>query len=224
MPAVVEWGRRDYGDALEAMRAIVRQRREGTVPDTLILVEHPPVITVGVEGDDGAAAVSGLPVVHVERGGQATYHGPGQLVGYPIVDLNRRGRDVRRFVHDVEELVVRSVAAFGVSSGHVPNRRGVWVGEERKIASIGIAVDHWVTLHGFALNVDPDLGAFARFHPCGFSGSVMTSLARELGRPVSVEEVVPVVRESWDDVFAETPGRWGPVTVPATAETPSPRA
>jgi lipoate-protein ligase B len=219
MPAVVDWGRREYPAALAEMRELVRDRRAGSVGDTLILVEHPPVVTVGVEGDDGAAAESGLPVYTVERGGRATYHGPGQLVGYPVVDLNERGRDVRRFVHEIEELVVRTNAALGVASGHASGRRGVWVAGERKIASVGIAVDHWVTLHGFALNVDPDLGAFARFHPCGFDGGVMTSLARELGRPVALEQVKPAARAAWNDLFA---GRTGaaersspPARVPA---------
>jgi lipoyl(octanoyl) transferase len=205
MPAVVEWGLRDYPEALAAMRAMVRERRDGRIEDTLILVEHPAVVTVGVEGDDGEAAASGLPVVAVERGGKATYHGPGQLVGYPIVDLGPRGRDVRRFVHDVEELVVRAVGAFGVRASHVSGRRGVWVDGERKIASVGIAVDHWVTFHGFALNVDVDLAAFDRFHPCGFQGSVMTSLARETHRPISVADVRPVVRSAWEALFGAPP-------------------
>jgi lipoate-protein ligase B len=204
MPAVVEWGLREYSEALDAMRSMVQARRDGAIADTLILVEHPPVVTVGVEGDDGSAATSGLPTVSVERGGRATYHGPGQLVGYPIVDLEPRGRDVRRFVHDVEEIVVRSLAPFGVRAGHVSGRRGVWVAGERKIASIGIAVDHWVTFHGFALNVDPDLEAFERFRPCGFSGSVMTSLSREIGRPVRIPEVAPHLVDAWRAVFAST--------------------
>jgi lipoyl(octanoyl) transferase len=206
MPAVVDWGVREYRDSLEAMRALVRARRAGEVEDTLILVEHPAVITVGVEGDDGSAASSGLPVVAVERGGHATYHGPGQLVGYPIVDLAPRGRDVRRFVHDVEELVIRSLADFGLEGSHVHGRRGVWIAGERKIASIGIAVDHWVTFHGFALNVDPDLAAFGRFRPCGFDGAVMTSIARETGRPLGVEAVCPSVRAAWDRIFSAPVG------------------
>lgn len=201
MPQVVDWGLKDYRESLEAMRALVQARRDHTVGDTLILVEHPPVVTVGVEGDDGGAFTSGLPVVAVERGGHATYHGPGQLVGYPIVDLEPRGRDVRRFVHDVEEVVVRTVGAFGVEGRHVSGRRGVWVEGSRKIASIGIAVDHWVTFHGFALNVDLDLSAFDRFHPCGFEGSVMTSLAREVGRPVGLSEVRPAVVAAWQELF-----------------------
>jgi len=201
MSPVVEWGRREYREALDAMHSMVRERRAGTIEDTLILVEHPPVVTVGVEGDDGGAARSGLPIVHVERGGHATYHGPGQLVGYPIVDLGLRGRDVRQFVHDVEEIVVRSVAPFGIVAGHVSGRRGVWVDGQRKIASIGIAVDHWVTFHGFALNIQPDLENFERFHPCGFPGSVMTSLSREVGRPVSLSEVTPHVVHAWQQLF-----------------------
>jgi len=203
MPAVVEWGVREYGASLAAMRGMVRARRDGTIPDSLILVEHPPVVTVGVEGDDGSAATSGLPVVQVERGGQATYHGPGQLVGYPIVDLEPRGKDVRRFVHEVEELMVRAVAPFGITAGHVHGQRGVWVDGKRKIGSVGVAVDHWVTFHGFALNVNPDLGAFSRFHPCGFSGSVMTSLSREVNRPVAIREVSPHVIDAWRAMFAE---------------------
>ena len=209
MPSVVDWGRREYLDALTAMRSLVRERRAGTVEDTLVLVEHPPVVTVGIEGDDGGAEESGLPVVFVERGGHATYHGPGQLVGYPIVDLEARGRDVRRFVHEVEEVVVRAVGSFGVTAGHVKGRRGVWVDGERKIASVGIAVDHWVTLHGFALNVDVDLDAFARFHPCGFDGSVMTSIAKETGRPVPVESAKPVVSAAFRELFGRAPSSDG---------------
>jgi lipoyl(octanoyl) transferase len=201
MPRVVDWGRRDYPESLAAMRAIVLDRRAGRIDDTLVLVEHPPVVTVGVEGDDGSAKAAGLPVVHVERGGRATYHGPGQQVGYPVVSLEQRGRDVRRFVRDLESLIVRALAPFGVAAGHVSGRPGVWVDGTRKIASVGIAVDHWVTLHGFALNVDPDLSAFGRFHPCGLDAGVMTSLARELGRPVDLGEIRSPLVRAWEDIF-----------------------
>jgi lipoyl(octanoyl) transferase len=219
MPAVVDWGVREYTDSLTAMRAVVRSRRSGAIGDTLILVEHPPVVTVGVEGDDGAAARSGFPVVMVERGGHATYHGPGQLVGYPIVDLDPRGRDVRRFVHEVEEVVVDAVAPFGVRAGHVSGRRGVWVDGRRKIASIGIAVERWVTFHGFALNVDVDLTPFLQFLPCGMSGEVMTSLAREVGAPVPMHEVKSAVVASWNVRF----GGPGPSGAPANLESTEPR-
>jgi len=189
------------------MRALVAERRRGAVDDMLVLVEHPAVVTVGVQGDDGAAVQSGLPVVPVERGGHATYHGPGQLVGYPIVDLSVRGQDVRRFVHELQELVARTVQPFGIVAGPLKGQPGVWVDGRRKIASIGVAVEHWVTFHGFALNVDPDLAAFARFRPCGLDGTVMTSMARELGRPVSVGEVRPHVVAAWESVFAGGPAR-----------------
>jgi len=218
MPAVVDWGRREYPASLAAMRELAHARRAGTIDDTLVLVEHPPVITVGVEGDDGAAAASGLPVVPVERGGKATYHGPGQQVGYPIVDLDPRGRDVRRFVRDVEEIVVRSVAPLGIRAAHVSGRPGVWVDGARKIASVGIAVDHWVTLHGFALNVAPDLGAFDRFHPCGFDGSVMTSVEKEVGRPVGLGELrAPMVR-AWYDLFSAPESPTVPSAAPLLAD------
>jgi len=210
LPAVVDWGRREYAEALPAMRGLVRERRQGSIEDTLVLVEHPEVVTIGVQGDDGLAAASGLPVVAVERGGHATYHGPGQLVGYPIVDLEPRGQDVRRFVRDVEEIVVRTVAEYGVVAGHVQGQPGVWVDGRRKIASIGIAVDHWITFHGFALNVDPDLTAFTRFRPCGQDGTIMTSLAKELGRPVGLADVRPRVRSAWEATFGPTPVRSGP--------------
>jgi lipoate-protein ligase B len=222
MPAVVDWALRDYASSLDAMRTMAKARRRGEVPDTLILVEHPPVVTVGREGDDGGAALSGLPVVPVERGGRATYHGPGQLVGYPIVDLDPRGRDVRRFVHDVESLVVDAVGEFGVRASHRSGQHGVWVDGERKIASIGIAVDHWVTLHGFAVNVDLDLTPFEQFHPCGLRGTVMTSVAREIGRPVSTGDLRPPVVRAWERRFgAPEPSD---VAVPLVRPPPSVRS
>ena len=201
MPAVLDWGLREYADALAEMRRLRAARRRGEIDDTLLLVEHPPVITVGVQGDDGDELPHGVPVVRVERGGKSTFHGPGQLVGYPIVDLDPRGRDVRRFVGDLETLVIRSLGAMGLSAGRVEGRRGVWIGGERKIASIGIAVEEWVTFHGFALNVATDLGAFASFHPCGFDGRIMTSVTRELGRPVSVGEMKGPVISAWTEQF-----------------------
>lgn len=196
-----DWGPREYRDALEAMRRLRMERRDGTIPDTLILVEHPPVVTVGVGGTGGEALPPGIPVVEVERGGQATYHGPGQLVGYPIVDLTPRGRDVRRFVHEVEELVVRALAEMGQPAARRPGLRGVWTPAGRKIASVGIAVTDWVSMHGFALNVSNDLAPFESFHPCGLPGATMTSLERELGHPVSVDALKPAVRRAWESLF-----------------------
>ncbi|HZY69740.1 MAG TPA: lipoyl(octanoyl) transferase LipB [Thermoplasmata archaeon] len=202
MPATVDWGLREYGDALVAMREERRRRRAGAIPDTLLLVEHPSVVTVGVQGDDGGAPPDGIPVFHVERGGKSTYHGPGQLVGYPIVDLEARGRDVRRFVRQLEELVIQAVHRLGVDAGRAEGRRGVWVAGERKIASIGIAVEEWVTFHGLALNVANDLTPFRELRPCGFDGAIMTSVSRELGRTVTVEEAKPAIVEAWNSIFA----------------------
>jgi lipoyl(octanoyl) transferase len=201
--AVRDWGLRPYPEALAEMRELVRARRTGTIPDTLVLTEHPPVVTVGVEGAGEEGLPAGLPVVRVERGGRATYHGPGQLVGYPIVDLTPRGRDVRRFVHEVEEMVVRALDSEGLAAGRVPGRRGVWIEGTRKIASVGIAIEGWVSFHGFALNVSNDLAPFRSFHPCGLSGEVMTSVSRELHRPVSVAAMRAHVIAAWQHAFPE---------------------
>ncbi len=206
MPAeVVEWGLVPYPEALERMRELRRRRARGEVPDTLILVRHPPILTVGVQGTGGEPLPPGLPVFTVERGGHATYHDPGQWVGYPIVDLNPRGRDVRRFVHELEEMVCRAVAPLGVQAGRRPGERGVWVGGARKLASVGVAVEEWVTSHGFALNVSTDLRVFRSFKPCGLEGDVMTSLREELGRPVDLEGVRPLLLEAWNEVFGGLP-------------------
>jgi lipoyl(octanoyl) transferase len=218
MPALRDWGLRPYPEALAEMRLLRAARRRGEIPDTLLLVEHPPVITVGVQGNDGEPAPPGIPSVNVERGGKSTYHGPGQLVGYPIVDLEPRGRDVRRFVSDTEEVVIRSLRSFGLEAGRVAGKRGVWVEGERKIASIGIAVEEWVAFHGFAINVSNDLAPFERFHPCGFDGRVMTSLERELGRRIGVDEVKPAAARAFEEMFGPPglPVRSGP-SLPAPA-------
>jgi lipoate-protein ligase B len=207
MPDLRDWGLRPYPDALAEMRLLRAARRRGEIPDTLLLVEHPPVITVGVQGNDGEPTPAGIPVVRVERGGMSTYHGPGQLVGYPIVDLEPRGRDVRRFVGETEEVVIRTLRTLGLESGRVPGKRGVWVRGERKIASVGIAVEEWVSFHGFAINVSNDLTPFEQFHPCGFDGRVMTSVERELGRPIAVNEAKPAAARAFEEIF-------GPAWVP----------
>jgi len=208
-----DWGRRDYADALAEMRSLRTRRRRGEIPDTLVLVEHPAVITVGVQGREGDVLPEGIPVYEVERGGKSTYHGPGQLVGYPIVDLSPRGRDVRRYVGDLEEVVIRALAECSVTAARVAGQRGVWVDGRRKIASVGIAVEEWVAFHGFALNVDTDLSVFRSFRPCGLPGEVMTSVSRERGFRVPIDELrAPIVR-AWESVFA-SPAR---VSGPAAA-------
>jgi lipoate-protein ligase B len=199
---VRDLGRQEYEATWKLMKELRADRKSGKIPDTLLLVEHPHVITVGVQGADGEAVPPDIPVFNVERGGKVTYHGPGQQVGYLIVDIDRRGRDVRKFVHDVEELVARALAPMGISASRIPGKRGVWV-EGRKIASVGIAVEGWVTYHGFALNVNTDLSYFERFHPCGFEGRVMTSVQKVLGRKVEMDEVKPHIIEAWGEVFQQ---------------------
>lgn len=204
--SVIDLGFSEYEPVWVRMKEMRVERKLGRIPDTLLLVEHPHVITVGVQGADGEVFPPDVPVYQVERGGKATYHGPGQLVGYPIVDLTPRGRDVRRFVHDLEELVAGTLRPMGIEAARVEGKRGVWV-QGRKIASVGIAVQEWVTFHGFALNVQTDLGRFEAFHPCGFEGKVMTSLERELGRPVGLDEVRPGITRAWKDLFGDSPLR-----------------
>ena len=211
-----DWGRREYGAALVEMRQLHAARRRGEIPDTLVLVEHPPVITVGVQGREGDVLPEGIPVFDVERGGKSTYHGPGQLVGYPIVDLEPRGRDVRHYVRDLEEIVIQALAEQSLAAGRVEGQRGVWVAGRRKIASVGIAVESWVAFHGFALNVDPDLSVFRSFRPCGLSGDVMTSVSRERGEPSSIEEFRGPILRSWKAVFGSGPD----TAVPTAASAP----
>lgn len=176
-----------YRDGLRLQDDLVRLRADGGTGDWLLYPDHEPVLTIGrnpsagnVIADAATLARLGLEVFEVPRGGDVTWHGPGQLVGYPVVQLDRVDRDLHRWLRTLEEALIRAVARFGVSAARSPGRTGVWVGE-RKLASIGVAVRRWVGYHGFALNVAPDLGQFELIHPCGLHGVRMTSLAEELG-------------------------------------------
>ena len=170
---------------------MVVERQQGARRDALLLVEHPHVITVG--RTRGALAhilgAGGVDVVEVERGGDVTYHGPGQIVAYPILLLEEGERDLHRFLRNLEEGMIRTLGRWGISAGREAGKTGVWVSGQRKIASIGIACRKWVTFHGLALNVTTDLGYFARIQPCGFDAAVMTSMERELGAAVPIAEV-----------------------------------
>ena len=172
---------------------LVAERQAGTIPDTLILVEHPDTITLGRSArPDNIVDAGGIPVFAIERGGDVTYHGPGQLVAYPIFHLRESERDLHRYLRGLEESVLRTLADFHIVGTRRPGLTGVWTAEEttpRKLASIGVAVRKWVTLHGLALNVNTDLARFHAVHPCGFNASVMTSMARELGQPVDFAAV-----------------------------------
>lgn len=205
---ICDIGRIGYDEALEMQRRAVTQRQREEIPDTLYLLEHPPVITMGksaVEADILASredlAAAGATVHYIERGGETTYHGPGQLVGYVIFHLYQHQRKLKKFVENLEEVFIRLLAAdFGVEAGRDPEHRGVWVGNE-KIAAIGIAVKEAVTMHGFAFNVAPDLSHFGWIIPCGIRDRGQTSLERLLGHTPNPEMVKDAVAESFAEVF-----------------------
>ena len=186
-------GTAEYEPTWELQKQLVAERQEGRGADTLLLVEHPHVITLGRRaGSMGNVLSRQMPVVEVERGGDVTYHGPGQLVGYPIVRLDEGERDVHAFLRRIEEGLIAACAGLGVAAERRERYTGVWVGE-RKIASIGVAVRGWVTMHGFALNVSTELARFEAIRPCGMEAAVMTSLDVVLGKRVEMGTVKAVV-------------------------------
>jgi lipoate-protein ligase B len=203
---LVECGRMEYGEAWTLQRSLLGARQADHIPDTVLLLEHPPVITIGRAGRASnilvprqALAAQGVEVFDIERGGDVTYHGPGQLVGYPIINLRALDEDVVRYVRCLESALINAVAAFGIAAARVRGYPGVWVGDE-KIAAIGVAVKRKVTMHGFALNVDPDLSFFGLINPCGL-GKPVTSIARCAGRPVPVSEAQGEVVRGLSEVF-----------------------
>lgn len=186
-----------YADALALQRALVEERKAGAIDDQLLLVEHPHVLTLGVRGDGGRShilaspellASRGVEIHETGRGGDITYHGPGQIVGYPILDLKPDRQDVHRYVRDIEEVLIRTAADYGIQSGRVESLTGVWVGDE-KLAAIGVRIARWVTSHGFAFNLTTDLEYFNLIVPCGIADRGVTSLAHLLGRAVDRAEV-----------------------------------
>ncbi len=199
---LVDLGLVEYRDAWGLQRSLVDRRAADAIPDTLLFLEHPHVVTLGRRGTTDDVLDPSLPVVSVERGGEATYHGPGQLVGYPIVKLAER-LDVKKYVHDLEEVLIRASKAFGVPADRDPRQSGVWV-DGRKLGSIGVAVHRSVTYHGFAYNVNTDLAYFRKIRPCGFDGSIMTSLAAHSGRPFDMDAVKREVAAAFAAVFARS--------------------
>jgi lipoyl(octanoyl) transferase len=196
----------EYREALALQNSLAAAVADGSAPDTVLLLEHPPTITLGRRTDEGEVHVpdgADVEVVEVNRGGKSTYHAPGQLVCYPIFDLTRHGQDVRRFCRDLEEALIRTIAAFGVSATRIDGLTGVWLERPpRKIASIGIHLTKWVSTHGYALNVDLDPAPFTEWiTACGLDGYAFTSLARELDRPIAVDEVRPAAAQEIADVF-----------------------
>jgi lipoyl(octanoyl) transferase len=196
-----------YREAWELQRSLAGAVSQGAIPDTVLLLEHPPVVTVGRRTDEDTELHlpqdAALEVVETDRGGKSTYHGPGQLVCYPILDLNRHGRDVKRYVRDLEEAVIATVAPLGLAGARIEGLTGVWLERPpRKIASIGVHVRRWVTTHGYALNVDLDPSVFTEWiTACGLEDATFTTIAAELGRPVAVAEVGPLAVQALAEVF-----------------------
>lgn len=202
-----------YGEALEIQKHLVELRKANEIPDQLLLLEHPPVITLGVKTRNDRSHVvasaetldeEGVEVFESGRGGDVTYHGPGQLVGYPIMDLRPDRCDVHRYVRDLEEVLIRVAAAFGVAGGRSSGLTGVWVGDE-KLAAIGVRIARWVTSHGFALNVSTNLAHFNLIVPCGIADKGVTSLERLTKRSVAMDEVAGVTADAFASFFDRSP-------------------
>jgi len=200
----------DYQAALDLQAQLVERRKQGLIPDQLLLLEHPPVITLGVRTrsdrshvleSEAALAAKGVGLFETGRGGDVTYHGPGQLVGYPIVDLKPDRCDVHRYVRDLEEVLIRAVDAFGVRAGRIEGLTGIWVGDQ-KLAAIGVRISRWVTSHGFALNVNTDLSHFGLIVPCGITDKGVTSLECLLGQALPMDEVAETVARQFAALFS----------------------
>jgi lipoyl(octanoyl) transferase len=198
-----------YADGLDLQKALVEQRKAGQIPDQLLLLQHPPVITLGVKarndrshivGSSEVLEAEGVQVFETGRGGDVTYHGPGQLVGYPIIDLKPDRCDVHRYVRDLEEVAIRMAAAYGIKAGRIEGLTGAWVGNE-KLAAIGVRIARWVTSHGFAFNVNTTLHHFNLIVPCGITDKGVTSLQQLLGREVRMDEVSEVCEREFRAVF-----------------------
>jgi lipoyl(octanoyl) transferase len=211
---VLKLGVVGYREAWDLQRAFSAGVGEGSLPDTVILVEHPPVVTLGRRTEAAELHIpteAEIEVVETDRGGKSTYHGPGQLVCYPIFDLTRHGQDVKKYCRDLEEALIRTMAPFGIEATRIDGLTGIWLERPpRKIASIGIHISKWVTTHGYALNVDLDPAPFTEWiTACGIEDARFTTMARELGRPVAVDEVRPhalaALAEVFDLEFEELP-------------------
>jgi lipoyl(octanoyl) transferase len=203
---VLDLGLVPYAEAWAVQRSLAGAVSQGAIPDTVIFLEHPPVVTLGRRAEDGELHIPAgaeVDVVETDRGGKSTFHGPGQLVCYPILDLTRHGQDVKRYVRDLEEALIRTIAPFGLEGVRFEGLSGVWLHPPpRKIASIGVHISKWITTHGYALNVDLDPAPFTEWiTACGLEDAAFTTIARELERPVTVAEVRPVARAAIADVF-----------------------
>jgi lipoyl(octanoyl) transferase len=215
---VLHLGMTPYLEAWDLQRSVAAAVSQEAVPDTVIFVEHPPVITTGRRTEEREVHLppgAEVELVETDRGGRSTYHGPGQLVCYPILDLNRHGRDVKKYCRDLEEAVIRTLAPFGIEATRIDGLTGVWLqNPPRKICSIGVHISRWVTTHGYALNVDLDPAPFTEWiTACGLEDAGFTTMARELGERVTVEDVRPAAAAALEQVlglrFEELPGEDG---------------
>jgi lipoyl(octanoyl) transferase len=215
---LMNFGLTPYLEAWDLQRSLAAAVGQGAMPETIVLLEHPPVVTLGRRaGEDELHIPAGaeVDVVETDRGGKSTYHAPGQLVCYPILDLTRHGTDVKRYCRDLEEALIRTLSPFGVEATRIEGLTGIWLERPpRKIASIGIHVAKWITTHGYALNVDLDPAFTQWITACGLEDAQFTTIARELGRPVAVDEVRPVAAAALAEVFdlelEELPAEDGP--------------
>ena len=214
-PAIRDWGRTEYRAALEAQKALVRRRLEDAIPDTLVFTEHAPVFTVGMRRgadrhlvwDAAERARRGIDLARTNRGGDVTYHGPGQMVVYPIVSL-RAERDLHAYLRRLESVVIGALARFGLEAGRRDGMTGIWIGH-RKICAIGVAVRSWIAYHGIALNRDPDLTHFGGIVPCGIADGTVTSLRRELGRAVPAEPLKSAFAVEFRRIFRKATPQYG---------------
>ena len=202
----MQLGRTPYVEAWELQRSLAGAVSQGAVPDTVLLLEHPPVVTLGRRTEDGELHLpehADVEIVETNRGGKSTFHGPGQLVCYPILDLKRHGRDVKQYVRSLEQALIETVAPFGLAAERIDGLTGVWLTRPpRKIASIGVHVSRWVTTHGYALNVDLDPAPFTEWiTACGLEDATFTTVAREAKRPVTVDDVRPHAVAALESVF-----------------------
>jgi lipoyl(octanoyl) transferase len=223
-PLEVRWlGTVPYAEGVDLQKRLVEQRKTGEIPDQLLLLEHPPVITLGVKTRDDRSHIvatpqmledEGVEVFESGRGGDVTYHGPGQLVGYPIIDLRPDRCDVHRYVRDLEEVLIQAVARFDVVAARMPGLTGIWVGD-KKLAAIGVRIARWITSHGFALNVTTKLEHFDFIVPCGITDKGVTSLEQLTGKAVAVEAVIAALTGAFASVFDRTLLRPSPVDAEA---------
>jgi len=203
---VLDLGRVPYREAWDLQRSLAGAVSQGAIPDTVVFLEHPPVVTLGRRTEDGELHVpeaAEVEVVETDRGGKSTFHGPGQLVCYPILDLNRHGKDVKKYVRDLEEALVRTMSPLGLEATRIEGLTGVWLERPpRKIASIGVHISRWITTHGYALNVDLDPAPFTEWiTACGLEDAAFTTIAHELGRDVTIDEVRPLAHAALAEVF-----------------------